>query len=628
MATAPNLYFPSYSFEREGADKQDKENTSRRLANRDALLKMSEEAAAQGQSLTIEDLMRQSSATMGFNDFLRSTSPSVDMMQGIVQNQNAKAAQVAEERRRTQFQADANEGKTLTEEAKGLFLAGRSAVDVDAELRSKYGEDRVSKLRPQLDRIGGMAQHEAMKSGMEVGKTRFQNEFEAKEYVANNSWLPKPEAEGILIGARNNQSAVEKSIMDNAYKLGSTGGWRGTADDALLAQSTIDTMAGSLPAEQKAALAKRFLETAGSAARQFESASDFKFTQNAREAQAKAEPELQFKALQLDAQDQERREKDAKLAKQGYLTAIQMQQEQAKALDNPKHPMSKEGKVEASAGLRSYYFKDPSAYLAAVEKGDAKEVARIKSQAIPIADYLAKADLISEVVSGAHKSPNISALYSRMSEFGADSKLITELGREIQSKQKLQAIAPGITQAAPSVSAPAVDNDPSKPYIGYPGVQRSVNRPTGQQTEEVKGSEIRRAAAATEAVLRRDFIADSAEYLKEVRQAISSNGRVSATPEQIQAEERKVATTRAIALVKGMGLTGPAAEATVNDFIAQILTAAGSATPIEQRQGYGDMFRQANSLLGDRRGLPDSLGRTPAGAVRTQGDPRYAPANF
>lgn len=620
MATAPNLYFPSYSYERAGADQQDEKNSARRVANRDALLKMSEEAAAQGQSLTIEDLMRQSQATMGFNDFLRSTSPSVDMMHGIVQNQNAKAAQVAEERRRTQFQADATEEKAISDAAKGLFLAGRPVWEVEDELKSRFTPERVAKLRPQFDRIGGMAQHEAMKSGMEIGKTRFQNEFEAKEYVAKNSWLPKPEADGILIGARNNQSAVEKSIMEDALKRGSTGGWRGTAEDALLAQTAIENLAPTLPSERKAEMAKRYLETAGSAAKQFESASDYGVAQKGRERDVVDASAARYQALTLDAKDQEQRVADGERKKQAYVATLKTQFDFAKELDDKKH---KDHGLGASSLLRSHYFDDPNELLKALRDGDTEKLAQIKARAVPINQYMAKADSFSSLISGAHKS-DLPGLYTRMGEFGVSDGAVMAVGKELSRLDKLR----NVQMPAPVASAQSqIDDDPYglNPYAFL--ANGGSNKPRSSPGADDKDAAKRNAYAEAEARVKSDFISNSAEYLKEIRQAITLNGRVAATPEQIQVEEQKVALKRASMLVKGMGLSGPAAESAIKDFASQILSAAGTSDSISIRPGFGDMYREANERFFKQRNIPESGGVLPPGSLRPVSN-NYPPANF
>ena len=523
------------------------------------------------------------------------------------------------------------ESKTISEDAKGLLLSGMSEVEVDAELRSRYGEDRTKKLRPQLGRIFGQAQHEAMGNGIKMGESRFQDEDEAKAYVAANPWMAKAEAEGVVTGAANRWSKTEREIMAEASKMGSTGGWTGTANDTLMAQNYLSTVAPGLPPEKVAALTKRFVEVASSSAQQSERASDYKMTQEARAYDAKNYPAVQEKALQLEATDQANRDKDAAARRQMYVAPWQQQQELVKALSNPKHPQAKFGAVPL---LQSHYFQDTSALMAALdpENGDPKEVARLKARAIPIDQYLAKADALASVVSGAQTYGGVSGLYTRMAQFGADEATIMGAGKEVRVLKDLQ--ASGVpSQAVASTQdrfANTTELDRARERsgqslanpFGTPGAPRSVMSVEGQ---EAAGKQT--AYQVAESKVRSDFVADSAEYLKEVRQAVVTNGRVAATPEQIKAEELKVATRRATAFVKGMGLTGAVAQSAVQEFTTQIMQSVGDAEGLSVRPGFGDMFRQANERILNQRGLPEGTGRTPPGALRPQNS-AYPPANF
>jgi hypothetical protein len=568
-------------------DKRGEELKGRRLANRQALMTIGDQYASNGVSLTVDDWARESQNLLGAGSWLTSTTPSQDAMANMLKQQNEKAKQVQEERRRSQFMADAQERKQMEQDALGYFVNGDDPVTTYEKLREQYG-DNAKKVQPHLSTLANKAQMQAMLEGKQYAEMSINDISEFDKFKEAHPGLSKFHLDGAKKYAESVTNQRNAKIADIASQHGASGGFManetdretfrkkiktlypGVSDD-VLRQNVDDAMAIAAGADQQVKKAKQDQEVAAG-----------------RLSDRQNYATNMTNLAKLDNEERDRKLKLSKMKVQEFEGGIASQGELAKQIADPKgafKDLGPEAKQTLFADFKDRMFADPEAYIAAVKSGKKDDIARIRGASQPISLYRANAEKLSNIITGADNFTNIGEAVNSLASLGASVADLTNLGREVARNNAIAASGAG---KSPATNRAEVERNMNarggRDYQYAEGLR-------GQPSQDTSNADTAATAKLNSSMLLDGFVKNTAQYLKEVREAITANGKFAASPEEMKKIEFDLVMSRATAVAQGMGLPPEQISNTAAQLMSKVMSIAGSPMQINKYDSPADVLR-------------------------------------
>jgi hypothetical protein len=573
--TTPYMAVPTAGDFDRGMEERFDKNRSRRLANREAMLKFGNEAAMQGQAIGVDDWAEQAKSVLGVDDFLNSTAPSADMLAVMQKNQNSQAAQVAEERRRAQFRSDADEATLMEQEVVKQASSGKSEAEIASWGTKTFGS-KFDRVVPRLQSVINRATLDGRRQGFETYGATFNGVDEARDFITANPGLTEWEKNGITERARKNEFDLEQRVIQAADRVASSGGF---VDGEAFRNYIAQVLPSGLSAEKRASLVDRAVQTARGAAQVALAAGEQKNASQIQLQEGLNATQERFQLYNIEQAEQQRREKLAGEMAGGFSSRVQAQQGFIKALDAAKSPLAKElgGKlIEATTFLGNYIVDDPEEYVQALKTDNKEKLARIRARAVPIQAYQQRATRLSQIVTGAQALGTADAGYKAIENLMADS-MANNLPAQGKVMSDLMATA---------------------------SVTRGMS------------PEARATANAKAQVIRAKFTEDVSEVIRQARQAITANGTVTATPDQMADNEYRMVSGMVDRFLSGASLTTAEKQDMRVRMIASSMSSIGATTGIVARPTGVQILRGQGDAASTLRNTPKASGYVVPGSIQ------------
>ena len=577
-----------------GMEDREEKNQSTRLRNREALMKMSEQAAQNGQSLTYEDLARMSQDHLGSASFLSTTSPSASMFESMQATQNKQAERVTEVRRREAFDNTEKEAKAVEAYMSGGYANGVSDIEVFQGAQERFGAEVVGRTKIDHEKVRRSAERAAEKEGLLYGATMFSDVDEFNTYKASNGSVPKFELAAMQKAAEANEQARLAKIEAAATAIGNTGHVSAEAAEVEL-YAKIRNIAPKVSTEKLDKLVADGMKVVMAT-------SDRKMAASAQEARTAGLKSLdanfvnnQQQVYKLEQAEEDRKMAQANARFQEGVGRIKSQVESVDAVTKDKKA-SPALKAELDSAMSSYAFMggDAALYTQAVMTGNKAEAMKIRARAIPADQYLENVKATASIINGVHRFDTIEQAGSAFSGLGMSTMAITRLGQEIASNNST--FLKSVTDGEADVNSPGWWSEglditgesinPASSPIGAGGVPRAAVKPRSGANEMTETARI------TSENLLKGFKQNVGTFITDMTAAIGENGSVSASSEELKALAYKVALERSKALVGGMNLDSDEASEMAEKVASDIVGALPALVPITKKVSRAELFKQ------------------------------------
>lgn len=585
-----------------GFEEGEEKRLGKRLRNRKALMEIANSAADQGKVLGVDEWASQVNELLGPSAFLSTTAPSQDALNVMLAEQNKRAATVAEKKRREQFASDQQEKSAILADVHDQYLAGKTPAETLQYAQERYGQELLGRLNLNFDQEQQKALFKATTEAKEQGAKLFSTVEEASDFVKQNDWLPQVKKDSLLAGAQLAQTQNESLVMKEALNRGGTMGWIDNEVERESMRNTIRTLLPKASKEYEEQLLNKALSAARSANQNIVTSNQTKWNDEVRRAEAVAAPQNDRVMLEMEEKDKAFRQQTSSSLSKAFASVIDRQTAEAETYVSKGKPVKGVGvdpekAMVISNGLRTHVFESTADFIAAVKSGDKDKIRAVMAAATPIEQHLAKADALGRLITGSFNTVGDAVAALQQSGLGISKESAAKLGREIKLQRAIAA------DAAKSENKP-------KSYSGWGGGMDGDPfglAPQGNTFDSSK-SKIAQAAALNASDMETKFIKQSAGDIKGMREALRQNGRVGATPEDLQQYEFGIAMDRARALLSGMGVNDKDAEISM---ARRILAEAGPSISLtrqpsaaERLQGMTDERRKQYQLNPQTGALP------------------------
>jgi len=593
---------PAYSaISTQAFDDQTETLRNRRLANREAMLKVENAMAANGQKIgSVEDWLTLAQQTLGNSAFLNSGAPSVDAVNVILANQNKAAAAAAEKARREQFKADEEERASVEQMIKARFANGDDPVSVYDQAQKLYGVDAVNKLQPNFKFMKSEAERDGINRGIQYGNTMLEDVDAFNEFKQNNPSVPKFELLGMQRAAENKELKRKADIEAIAANVGSTGPITADAAEFEIRSRITPLFGNNANAAKVEKHVKSAVQVALAASQRKLIASQQDTTEAIRKSIGQNYAQEQQYIYKLDEIERERLAALAEKRKKDVLDVQARNVAVVEAALGKTEKASEEvkkKKAEILSAMNSFAFTsgDANLYIDAIMNNDVKEAAKIKARAVPIEVYKEQVDGVTGIITSAHKFTDVNDAFNKLTRLGMSAQDISSIGREYAKNAALVKDVPAqkTPQKKKSQSSFATDfisafGATSSPYdvmLDDSSVSASVGLPS-------IADETSATAKMTMDSLLNGFKANVVAFIGDAVDALDSNGSVAADQEQLLAFAKRTATERAAAFVSGLGLSKEEAAKRTEQIATEILNATPAHAPISKKMSPADMFRK------------------------------------
>jgi hypothetical protein len=624
MPNLTDLVVPLEAYQQNAFDKRSEDIQSTRLKNRDALMKIYDEAASRGVSLSMEDMAQQAQQILGPTSWLYSTAPSVDVMNQMNASQNALANQTKEKIRREQFSTDIKESKDMEGFVSELAMTGKTADEIHANGFEQFG-DRFTKIAPNVTRIMDKASFQAMNEGAATAKNFGLMTDDAEDFIEQNkSHLSESMINGIRKTAQSNQSMAEDKIMQAARGLADKGGWANTADDAQNIRNLITSAYPSMKPETTEKIYQKAMDAAKVSAGTKAQADGNARMMKASEFAAQQAGQMELNAISLEQRELEGRDARAAAYRNQAKDAVDNSKLQLALIDGVD-PTSRKptGKAlitdptersQAAAIVQSYRVDNAEELVNVIKTGDQKRIRQYIAGLQPMAVYIDRVNQSASLTTAPMTS--YAEFLGRASGMGATDSAIMGMGKQykedidtlLKSNANSTALVEKVEQSdGIEASAYAL----STPMFG--------SRPKAAVTS---GTENEMAMATTKAAETRinGMMSVGSSQIKAFREMASINQSFSAAPEQMLEQERLMALKMAKSFLSGAGYTpdskayGESAEAMAD----QILRGAGDPMHITRRVTAADRINDYNKRVAAGQGVIPAAMVPPGSVVPNQ----------
>lgn len=555
-----------------GMDDQAEKISARRLRNRDALMKLLDEEAAQGKTVGIEEAAALSKSILGPQEWLNNNAPSQEVLTRMTSAQNAKAAQTAEERRRAQFKANKEEADVVTADIQEQFAGGKTPVQVMQYAQERFGPEVLKRLNLDWDKEQQKALYKVQTEGTDQG-ARFSTLDEAKEFVKTNSFLPQAKKDAILSGAEMSQARNEAAIMREARTMGATLGFMDNDNTREEFRAIVRSTMPRASKEYEDAVVNRAMAAAKGANQTALTARQTSDARAVAQAESLAAPGNDARIIQMEEAD-----KQARLAYGQTLTkrlddAITRQTGIAetyfsKGKASKNMGVSDEQARTISNTLRTHMIDDVNGLVEVVKKDDPKELQAFLAGQMTINDYATRTQGLAKLATGDFKTPQDAIMVMQSSGIGMSPETVRSIGKEIKANAAI------VKKPAQGATVGEIIWDgfrlAGQTLAGTPEAYKPTQ--SGMQMQEV--------AKARMDQLQKGFVREAAADIKGMREALQTNGRLGIAGENLQQYEFGLAMDRARILMEGMGSNDKDQQI---ELAQQILAAAG-ASPTLVRQ--------------------------------------------
>ena len=591
-----------------GTDFRARENfasrqTARRAETARAMREFGDLAAAEGRQLGVDDWAEMARQNLSFSDFMNGTNPSVKMIEQMRLNQNQKAEQQAELRRREQFNADRNEEESIRKMVGDMAIEGKSNEEIAAFVAQNFPE-RSAALVPRIGAMTNAATLQARQQAFEVYGRQFYDVQSAQEFIKANPGLNPAMRQGILEVAEINQADVEQKAFTAGEQLGREYGY--LPDNEQFSRNYIDRMLpATIKGERRMQLIERALGAAREAYRAKLAGQQVSMGLAAQTAEIQAAPQRAERLFQLGQQEEQRRAAAAQATAQQFMGSVNSQVallgEANK--DNPMFAtLGAEGYSSASSLFNTYVFDNPQAVIEAIKKGDQRAIKQLTATARPITEYISQAQALSNVVSGATRFSSgeeaVQAVTGLMSR--ATSKSMDSAGQLY-----------GAEYSAAQQQSVTFSNRAGR------SARASVN---DRLSAEVN------AAAQSMGVIERNLVDDTTNLVLSARQAIIDNGSLSMTPEEVRAMAESIISKSLDTFLRSANLPRDEAEALRQRITEQAMARAtlegALDRGIQRRPTPDELLRSSLESISTNRGAVPGYGWLPSqapGDVRAPG---------
>lgn len=568
-------------------DARNEETKGRRLAARDALIKIGDQYSSQGISLSVEDWARESQSLLGNDGWLNNSAPSVEAL-GVMQKQQAeKAKQTAEERRRSQVQADSNERKSMEADAMEYFVNGDDPVTVYSSMVDKYGE-RANALKPNLKRLEVMARTKTMNEGIQFGSMALNDVSEFESYKRDNPGLPKFYLDGVEKAAREKTNQRNAKIADMANQRGASMGFANNETDREWFRQQVKTMYPDLPDDVTDRTINGAMKTASGAFQSASLATEAKTATSMQISANQTYPADMANLAVAKERDSAKRMMLSNERQKSYDGVITTQADFATKIADPKGPfkdLDQQKKSQLFMDFKTHVFQDAEGYAEAVRTGDKEKMARLRGAAQPVELYRANAEKVSRFITGADGYTSLGEAMQNLTSLGASSSDLMKLGQEIARNDGVAASntgSKGVRSTFRSgVGVFASDSGVTYDAMGNPsGSYGSVSESAAMNGND---SDISASAKLSSSMLRRGFVDNTAQYIKDIREAVQQNGRFNASPEELGEIEFKLILSRAEAVARGMGTRPDQISNVAAQLYAEVAKVTGTPNKIIKR---------------------------------------------
>lgn len=563
-----------------GFDQAQEDGISKRLKNRKALMEIADEYSKRGVALDDEAWAKETRGILGPAAFLSTTTPSADALAAMRTSQNAAADEQKEKLRREQFNADIKESNDMATYAGELMSGGDDPVEAYDKLIQRFGAERASKIKDKLGTIKGKAEFNGMREGMEIGKAMI--ESEAEEYIKANPFLTEAQKGGIRKASQSNTSSMTSEVMKMAESIGMSGGYTGNEIDSTSFRDMIKTKFPQATPEMIDELQKKAITTAERAAQQFVNITNNTQKKFASETIARQDGEMFLKAIGQEQDEKKTRAARAAEYARGGDEAIKAQASLIERVNgNKKTGAAPLVSDPAQRGLMNEYLTthhvtDFEGLRAAVESGDSKKIKAVVAGFEPMPIYQERVRTAGMIAN--MQFPNVSALYQRGASLGGSDEEVKKLGKQYQNNLTINN-----TSEYEDYSEPEFD---SMGNVVGSVVKQRVSR--GDKSEQAN------AARDTAEKTRLTTVDSAVMTIKGLREAAMINESIDANPDEVAAEEMKLAQRIARNFTIGAGLQEgtPGFTAASDAMMRDILQKAGVSTGLVRAKTAADKIEE------------------------------------
>ena len=576
--------------------------TARRLQNARAMKEFGDLAAAQGQSIGIDDWADMARQNLSFQDFMYGTSPSAKMIEQMRQNQNSAAERQAEAQRREQFTVERREEEDIRRIISDMALEGKSNEEIAAFVTQNFPQ-RSAALIPRIGAMTNAATLQARQQAFETYGKQFQDVESARAFIESNPGLNQAMRQGILEAAEINQAEMDTRAVAVGERLGAEYGY--LPQNEQFSRNYIERLIPStIKGERRTQLVERALDAAREAYRAKLASAQVGIGLEAQATDARNAPQQAERIWELGQKESDRRAAAAQATAQRYGSVIESQ---VAALgefdkDNPTHKALGDRFATAQSLFNTYVFDNPQEVIQAIIDNDQRKLKELTSTARPVGEFMSQASALANVVTGATRFTDgaeaVQALSSMMGQ--ATQRSLSTAGSLYGSEYA------------------AAQNQPVRYTTDRRGRRVASTDPDAAAQVSAAAQSMRRIETS--------LLDDSVNLVLSARQALIDNGSISMSPEELQAMAQSIVSRSVDTFVRSANL--PQAEA--DALRARILEQAMMRARVEgmldrgitRRPSPEEQLEQQWSTMRTQRNLQPGYGWLPSqapGDVRAPG---------
>ncbi len=219
MSGAPVTGFlPSAAWQFEGENKESDRRRKTRAENRKNLQEWADAQAANGRPLTVDEWGQQVNDIVGADGYLNGYAPTNQMIEGMRQNQIAKAEQVAKANKQKDFENARSNDEKMQKHIDDLVRSETDDTKIGGLLVEQFG-DEGKRMLPKVAAARARMSQTDTADGLKLGST-METVAEAEEYGSLNPNMSKTHLAAVRQSAQKNE---EKALRQISYEINPRG---------------------------------------------------------------------------------------------------------------------------------------------------------------------------------------------------------------------------------------------------------------------------------------------------------------------------------------------------------------------------------------------------------------------